>query len=257
MTCMIRRECLALIVLLLALTFSGCATTNRNLRPEEPAMHTIAEFSDDEPVVRVDDPWEGFNRSMYRFNYRFDKYVFLPVVKGYEFITPDLVQTGVSNFFSNIGEFRTFYNSLLQAKGTKALTTLGRFVTNTTIGIGGLFDPATHWGLEKQREDFGQTLGAWGVSSGPYLVLPILGPNTARGAGGFAVDGGIRIGVLTAIDPFENVDNGDAIQAGISTLEAIDLRHREKFRYYDSGHPFEYELVRFLSSKRLELGEMK
>jgi phospholipid-binding lipoprotein MlaA len=257
MTRIFRRECLAFMILFLSLAIAGCATTNGNLRPEVPAMHTIAEFSDDEPVARIDDPWEGFNRSMYRFNYNFDKYVFLPVVKGYEFITPTFVQTGVSNFFSNIGEFRTFYNSLLQAKGTKALTTLGRFVTNTTIGIGGLFDPATHFGLEKQREDFGQTLGVWGVSPGPYLVLPVLGPNTARSAGGFAVDAGIRIAVITAIDPFENVDGGDAIQAGISTLEAIDMRHRVKFRYYDSGHPFEYELIRFFATKRLELGEMK
>jgi phospholipid-binding lipoprotein MlaA len=111
--------------------------------------------------------------------------------------------------------------------------------------------------MEKQREDFGQTLGVWGVGAGPYLVLPILGPNTVRSAGGFAVDAGIRMAVMTAIDPFENVDNGDAIEAGIFVLEAIDMRHREKFRYYDSGHPFEYEIVRFISAKRLELDTMK
>ena len=257
MTRIFHRKCMAFIFLSLALILTGCATTTANLRPEVPAMHTIAEFSDDYDVIHAPDPWERFNRSMYRFNYNFDKYIFLPVVTGYEFIAPTFVQTGVTNFFSNVGEFRTLYNSLFQAKFEKALVTFGRFATNTTIGIGGLFDPATSFGLEKQREDFGQTLGVWGVGAGPYLVLPILGPNTARSAGGFAVDAGIRMAVMTAIDPFENVDGGDAIEAGIFVLEAIDMRHREKFRYYDSGHPFEYEIVRFISAKRLELDTMK
>ena len=88
-------------------------------------------------------------------------------------------------------------------------------------------------------------------------MLPILGPNNVRSTGGFAVDAGIRIGALAAADPFENVDGGSAIQAGVSTLEAVDLRHREKFRYYDSGFPFEYYLVRYLSSKKRELDIMK
>lgn len=252
-----RRKCLAGIILFVILVFSGCATTTARLPQEVPAMHTVAEFSDDEYVVSTPDPWESFNRSMYRFNYNFDKYIFLPAVNGYEFITPVFVQTGVTNFFSNIREFRTFYNSIFQAKGKKALITIGRFVTNTTIGIGGLFDPATRFGLEKQYEDFGQTLGTWGVNTGPYLVLPILGPNTARSGGGFAVDAGIRIAVVAAIDPFEDVEGGGAIEAGIFVIEAIDMRHREKFRYYDSGHPFEYEIVRFVYTKKQELAVMK
>jgi phospholipid-binding lipoprotein MlaA len=130
-------------------------------------------------------------------------------------------------------------------------------VTNSTIGIGGLFDPATSFGLEAQSEDFGQTLGYWGVDSGPYLVVPVLGPNTLRSTGGFAVDAGIRYAIVGTINPFENVQNGNVILIGISTMEAIDMRHKQKFRYYESGYPFEYYMVRFLYNKKSELLLMK
>lgn len=251
------RACPVIIALYLVLFLAGCATTHVNLPSEEPAMHSVSEFSDDERIADIEDPWERFNRSIYGFNYYFDKYIFSPVVSGYEFITPTFAQTGVSNFFGNVGEVRTLYNSLFQLKGAKALSTLARFATNSTIGIGGLFDPATHFGLKKKNEDFGRTLGYWGVDPGPYLVVPVLGPNTLRSAGGFAVDAGIRFATVFAIDPFGNVENGNVILAGTSTLEAIDMRHREKFRYYESGYPFEYYVVRFLYHKRSELLLMK
>jgi len=248
----------AMLTLCLLLSLAGCAGTKANLPAEVPAMHRVEEFSDDERVAYVSqDPWEGFNRKMYRFNYNFDKYVFLPAVNGYEFVTPGFVQTGVSNFFNNIYEFRTLYNSLFQLKGKKALTTFGRFATNSTIGIGGLFDVAELFGLKRQNEDFGQTLGYWGVGTGPYLVLPVLGPNTVRSAGGYAVDGGIRYAIISATDPFENVDGGTAIQAGITVLETVNLRHQQKFRYYGSGYPFEYDMVRFLYRESREILIMK
>lgn len=243
-----------IVALHLLLSLSGCATTTTaKLTPEVPAMHSVSEFSDDEQVGHIADPWEGFNRSMYKFNYHFDRYFFLPVVSGYEFITPTFIQKGVSNFFANIGEIRTLYNSAFQLKGKKFFTTFGRFLTNSTIGIGGLFDPATSFGLKKQSEDFGRTLGYWGLDTGPYLVVPVLGPNTLRSTGGFAVDAGIRYAAIVAIDPFENVNSGNVILAGIETLEAVDMRHREKFRYYESGYPFEYYMVRFLYNKQVEL----
>lgn len=247
----------AIILLFMVLCLAGCAAANTAKLPpaEVPAMHSIREFSDDERFIDVPDPWERFNHRMYNFNYRFDKYVFLPVVSGYEYVTPAFVQKGVSNFFGNVGEVRTLYNSLLQMKGKKFLVTFGRFLTNTTIGIGGLFDPASSLGMEIQSEDFGRTLGYWGVNPGPYLVLPVLGPNTLRSAGGFTVDAGIRFAVVSVIDPFENVDDGNVILAGVTTLEGIDLRHRQKFRYYESGYPFEYEMVRFLYLKRSELAK--
>jgi len=248
----------AMFTLCLLFSFAGCAATNANLPAEVPAMHTVEEFNDDERVAYVsEDPWEGFNRKMYRFNYNFDKYVFLPAVSGYEFVTPGFVRTGVSNFFNNVYEFRTLYNSLFQLKGKKALTTFGRFATNSTVGIGGLFDVAELFGIKRQNEDFGQTLGYWGVGTGPYLVLPILGPNTVRSASGYAVDGGIRYAIISSIDPFENVENGTAIQAGITVLETVNLRQQQKFRYYGSGYPFEYDMVRFLYRQSREFLIMK
>jgi phospholipid-binding lipoprotein MlaA len=223
-------------------------------------MHSVKEFADDEQIL-TNDPWEGFNRSIYKFNYNFDKYVFLPVVNSYEFILPTFAQTGVSNFFNNVGEGRTFYNSLLQAKGTKAMITLGRFLTNTTIGIGGLFDPATSFGLKRQNEDFGQTLGVWGVPTGPYFVMPILGPGTVRSAGGFAVDTVVHSAAVTTLknSTFRGLSDGtkNTILNSVAVLKAIDNRHQQPFRYHDSGYPFEYELVQFLYRQSREMQVMK
>jgi phospholipid-binding lipoprotein MlaA len=251
-TPLIRR---AFLMLALVAALAGCAAPRASVLPEEPPMHTAAEFSDDENLLEVNDPWEEFNLKMYRFNYNFDKYVFIPVVAAYEDIAPVFVQTGVSNFFSNVGEFRTFYNSLLQFKGKKSLVTLGRFLTNSTIGVGGLFDPATRMGMKRQSEDFGQTLGAWGLDAGPYFVVPVLGPNTLRSAGGFAVDSGVRW--LAVKRPFDNIENGQWILTGIEALEAVDARHRMPFRYYETGYPFEYYIVRYLYLKYSEFQLMK
>ncbi|HEY5975439.1 MAG TPA: VacJ family lipoprotein [Geobacteraceae bacterium] len=256
MTISIRRAYPVMIFLYLALNLAGCATTTANLPPEQPAMHSVQEFADDEQIL-VNDPMEGYNRSIYKFNYNFDKYFFLPVVNTYEFILPTFAQTGVSNFFNNINEFRTLYNSLFQAKGEKALTTLGRFLTNSTIGIGGLFDPATSFGMKRQNEDFGQTLGVWGVDAGPYFVLPLLGPGTVRSAGGFVVDSGIHYAAKSIIDLPKRIDHGDEVIAGLTVLKAIDNRHQQSFRYHDTGYPFEYELVQFLFRQSRELQVMK
>jgi len=250
----ILRACSVIAALYVALSTAGCAATAiGKLSPEIPAMHSVSDFSDDERIARIADPWERFNRSIYNFNYRFDRYIYLPVVSGYEFITPTFVQKGVSNVFSNIGEVRTLYNSFFQLKGKKFMITFGRLLTNSTIGIGGLLDPATPLGLKKQGADFGQSMGGWGVDSGPYLVVPVLGPNTLRSTGGFAVDASIRFIAISAADPFEHVDNGNVVLIGVSALEGIDLRYREEFRYYESGYPFEYDLVRFLTYERGEL----
>jgi phospholipid-binding lipoprotein MlaA len=216
-------------------------------------MHPADEVLKEDVTYPIDvyDPWEGFNRRMYRFNFFFDKYVLLPVVGGYETITPDAVQTGVSNFFDNIGELFNFTNSLFQLKGNAALTTTGRFAINTTIGIAGIFDWATPMGLERENEDFGQTLGHYGVGSGPFLVLPLFGPSNVRDTSGLVVDTATRMLVMAAIDPYKNCssENKLAIQASLYALEAIDKRHNETFRYYETGSPFEYELVRFLYSE--------
>lgn len=246
------RTCLATCAMMLTLTLAGCAGTGVNTLAEVPPRHSINEFRD-QRFADVSDPWEGFNRSMYRFNFYFDKYLFLPVVSGYEFITPVFVQKGVSGFYNNIGEVKNLTNSLFQLKGKESATTLGRFVTNSTVGLGGLFDPATSLGLERHDQDFGKTLGYWGVGSGPYLVLPIFGPSSLRDTGGLAVDSGITYGIYTAIDPFVNSGHAFAIAAGITALEGIDARHQQSFRYYDSGYPFEYDMVRFFYHNKREL----
>jgi phospholipid-binding lipoprotein MlaA len=238
--------------LLLALSLSGCAATMVNTEAEVPAKHSISEFRD-QPFAEVTDPWEGFNRNMYRFNFYFDKYLFLPVVNSYEFVAPIFLQERISGFYNNLGEVRNLTNSLFQLKMAESVTTLGRFVTNSTLGLGGMFDPATSFGLERHEEDFGKTLGYWGVGSGPYLVLPIFGPSSLRDTGGLAVDTGITYGIYTAIDPFAHTGNSFAISAGISTLEAVDARHQQSFRYYESGYPFEYYMVRFIYHEKREI----
>lgn len=241
-----------LFALLLSLSLAGCAVNRTALPAEVPPRHTISEFRD-QPFAVVADPWEGFNRSMYRFNFYFDKYLFLPLVSGYEFITPGFVQDRVSGFYNNLGEVRNLTNSIFQLKGMESLTTLGRFVTNSTVGLGGLFDPATSFGLERHNQDFGKTLGYWGADSGPYLVLPVFGPSSLRDAGGLVVDNGIRYGLLMAIDPFGSTGSSFEITSGINALEAVDARHQQSFRYYESGYPFEYYMVRFFNHQKREL----
>ena len=241
-----------ILVLTLALSLTGCAATRPDTQAEVPAMHSLSEFRD-QRFVEVSDPWEWFNRSMYRFNFYFDKYLFLPVVTGYEIVTPNFLQERISGFYNNLGEVRNLSNSLFQLKGTESVTTLGRFVTNSTLGLGGLFDPATGFGLKRHDEDFGKTLGYWGAGSGPYLVLPIFGPSSLRDAGGLAVDTGIRYGIYSAIDPFGSSNDSFAIASGITTLETVDARHQQSFRYYESGYPFEYYLVRFFYHEKREI----
>ena len=135
-----------------------------------------------------DDPLEPINRAIFEFNEVVDDNILEPVAKGYKYVTPDPVEKGISNFFSNLGEINTIANDLLQLKFQQAAKDSLRFVVNSTIGVLGIFDVATPLGLSKNKEDFGQTLGFWGVPNGPYLVLPFLGPSSFRDAPGTFVD---------------------------------------------------------------------
>ena len=129
------------------------------------------------------DPYENLNRKSHSFNQTLDKYISRPAAKLYTSTLPDPVEKGVVNVFSNLDEITNVFNSLLQAKFGQAANDTGRFLINSTIGIGGLFDVAQRAGLPKgEGEDFGQTLGAWGVAEGPYLMLPLIGPSTLRDA---------------------------------------------------------------------------
>ena len=134
------------------------------------------------------DPFESFNRGMFTFNDGVDKAVFAPAATIYRDITPALVRTGVGNFLGNLEDVWSFVNSLLQGKPKVAATTFMRVNVNSVMGLGGILDVASEAGIERQREDFGQTLGHWGVPPGPYLVLPFMGPSTVRDTFAMPVD---------------------------------------------------------------------
>ncbi len=135
-----------------------------------------------------EDPYEDFNRAMYSFNQGMDDYVAEPVTTAYQWVAPEFFQTGVSNFFDNLQGLNTAVNSFLQGKWSNGANATGRIAVNSVLGLGGLFDVATPMGLTANTEDFDQTLGVWGVGSGNYLVLPLLGPTTTRGIPGTVVD---------------------------------------------------------------------
>jgi phospholipid-binding lipoprotein MlaA len=158
-----KRQC---AVLLLAGTLAGCATSGGN-----PA-----------------DPLEPLNRVVFGFNDTADNAVIKPVAKAYRAVLPGIVRTGVSNFFSNLEDVWISVNDVLQGKFQQGVDDFGRFLFNSTFGIAGIFDFASELGLQKHNEDFGQTLGSWGVGSGAYLVLPILGPSTVRDGFGLLLD---------------------------------------------------------------------
>jgi len=153
-------------------------------RAPQEKLETASAPGDDEDY----DPWEGFNEKMFEFNRRADRYVLKPVAKVYSLIVPEPFQVVIANGFENINFVPRMINSLLQGKWGGAGRELSRFLINSTAGIGGLFDAAKYWGLEKSREDFGQTLGVWGVSPGPYLIVPFLEPMTVRDGIGRGVD---------------------------------------------------------------------
>ena len=140
-------------------------------------------------VAQVDvDPWEPFNRSMFAFNDALDQHVARPLAKAYLAITPEPVDQGITRFFANLDDVPSAINNLLQFKWKEGVSDVGRFVVNSTLGILGFLDVATGMGMKKHDEDFGQTLGYWGIPAGPYLVLPVIGPSSARDVIGFAGD---------------------------------------------------------------------
>jgi len=161
------------------------------------------------------DPLESLNRSVFNFNEGFYQYVLDPVTETYQDITPRPVQSGVSNFFSNIGDLFVLVNDVLQFKFAQAASDLSRFAFNTTAGLFGLIDVASYMGLPKHNEDFGQTLATWGVGDGPYLVLPFLGPSTLRDTGGLLAD--------STYDPIYDIPDREA-RWGTIGLKAIDIR---------------------------------
>jgi len=164
---------MAVMMCLLATVLAGAALADE-LAPER--------------VASEHDPIEGFNRKIFWFNDKVDVYVLEPVAKGWDFVAPRRVQTSVSNFFGNLRFPINTINDVLQLKPIDAGKDVGRFAVNTTVGVLGFFDPAADWGMPPREQDFGQTLAHWRVPSGPYLVLPFVGPSNPRDAVGFGAD---------------------------------------------------------------------
>jgi len=214
--------------------------------PVFTAERVLPADMDARDATEVYDPWEGMNRRIYNFNYHFDRYVFLPTVRGYQTVTPDFAEAGVSNFFDNLRDVNTFLNSVLQLSPSKSAQSLGRVAVNTTVGLLGLIDAATFFGIPRPEEDFGQTLGRWGSGPGPYLVLPVIGPSSLRDGIGLIPD--------TMVNSYlkEEIFSDDYVLYA-SLLDAVQARSRVSFRYYETGSAFEYDTVRWLWSTKREL----
>lgn len=178
-----------------------------------PGLSWANEFGESRNV----DPWEPLNRKIYTFNETLDTWVLRPVARGYKFVTPDFAEQGVTNFITNIYEFNSFFNSLLQGELAGASRAGGRFIVNSTLGLLGFIDVATHMGIDPFRADFGQTLAVWGMDKGPYVMLPVFGPRTVRSTIGYFTD------TYTSIPYLINEETWAWI---FWTVEVIDYRAR-------------------------------
>jgi len=161
------------------------------------------------------DPLEPYNRGVYRFNTDFDKAFVRPLARGYKAITPEPVNRGITNFFDNIDDVTSLVNNILQFKMSRAGSDVGRIFINSTVGVLGFLDVATNVGLPSYKEDFGQTLGYWGLPTGAYFMLPIFGPSNLRDTVGFGGD--------LVTDPFFSISIGK-VYWGFATLRIIDFR---------------------------------
>lgn len=165
--------------------------------------------------AQANDPWRDTNEKIFAFNDFFDQLIVRPVASTYTTFVPRFARQGIGNFFSNLNDINVFVNDLLQFKFEAALSDSGRFAVNTTLGIVGFIDVATNMGLEKNEEDFGQTLGVWGVGSGPYVVLPVFGSSNVRDSFGLVLD--------TLFNPIQYHDEAE-VRISLFVVEEIDTR---------------------------------
>ena len=193
------------LLLCLATVLVGCASIPAGVEPSPQ------------------DPWESFNRSVFEFNEGLDAYLLKPVVAGYRFVLPEFIREGIYNFFSNYSDIYTALYNLLQGKPGYAFNDLMRVAVNTTMGLGGLLDLATPGGLEKHKEDWGQTLGVWGVPAGPYVVLPFFGPSNVRDTFGTVAD--LESDYLFRLLP------DVALRNSLTGLRVVNARNT----YYEAG----------------------
>lgn len=166
-------------------------------------------------TAQTEDPWEEANRRSFAFNDFFDRLVVRPVASTYNLFVPRFIRQGIANFFSNINDVNVLFNNLMQLKIEEALSDSGRILINSTVGLGGVLDIASDVGLRKNEEDFGQTLGAWGVGSGPYVVLPMFGASNLRDSFGLVLD--------TLFNPIQ-YQNDEELRYGLYMLQEVDTR---------------------------------
>lgn len=224
------------VAVAIAVSAAGCATP-----PPESDPEAYAEFRE------LNDPIEPFNRVMFEINRGLDALFLKPLAEFYMLLLPPPIQTGIHNFVTNLRAPVTFFNDLLQLEGARALNTAGRFAVNTTVGIGGLLDWASNWGMPYHNEDFGQTLAVWGLGEGPYLVLPVVGPSNPRDAVGIGVDSAI-------LDPFGFLATFiynesfliDVLSYTRLGLTAVDARARN----YDALNDIEKNSLDFYAAMR-------
>lgn len=220
----------ALLALLLPAVAAAQGESAEALEAADETTEAEADAAD------AGDPWEGFNRKIFAFNETLDRYALEPIATGYDYVVPERVQTCVGNFAENLMFPNRLANDLLQLKILQAYETLWRAIVNTTFGIGGLFDVASAHQIYKSDEDFGQTLGVWGVPPGPYLMLPLLGPSSPRDAAGLAVDAGGR--AYTWFIPFwasfalSTVNATDIVNTRAGALETIREERAQAFDWY-------------------------
>ena len=245
---MTRKKYVILLSVLGMLLITGCASQNRNLTEpgDVQSLHQtktekrLKHPRDHLAFLDVYDPLESVNRRIWLFNTVVDNNVMEPVVRAYEKVVPQSVRERIRNFFSNVGDILVMTNCVLQGKGEKTGEVLARFMVNTTVGGLGLWDPATKIGLVKHREDFGQTLGVYGIKPGPYLIIPILGPSNLRDAAGTVTDTFTKTMIVGVMDISSSAD------MALSTVDSLEFRASMPFSYGDFDSPFEYELVRTL-----------
>jgi len=239
------------LLLASALVLSACSTgpqprTEASDYPEPVFTAKRLLPPDHADQTTVYDPWEPMNRRIYNFNYHFDNMIFLPVVRGYETVVPSVGRTGIHNFFKNFEDLLTALNSVFQFNPHKALNSTGRVLVNSTVGLFGLIDVASKMDIPRPVEDFGQTLGYWGVGQGPYLVIPFLGPSNLRDGLGKLPDYYVQSNVSDEI-------LSDSVDLTTTLLYPLDTRANTAFRYYENGSAFEYRMVRWLYSTKREL----
>ncbi len=217
--------CCAILILQLA----GCATIEPEYRDPR-------------------DPFETYNRAMHRFNTELDDAILKPVARGYRAITPEPVDRGITNFFGNLDDVGSAINNLLQFKFRRALTDTGRVLVNTTVGVLGFFDLASNMNLPKYGEDFGQTLGSWGITPGPYIVLPLLGPSSGRDVIGTVVD--------WYTDPLTYLENDDVRWAlrGVSVVDRrADLLDASRVMEQAALDPYAFLRDAYLQKRRSDV----